>query len=137
MTTLARILTIAAWVTLSAVAAPMHARAADDLLQTIKGRGTMRICDVDYAPWNVKNPATNQWEGVNVDLLNLVAGMLKVKLEHVDATSQGQVFISLRPEQSSLPSRARSQPTASPYSFHLTLPRERPKILTSPARRSW
>jgi ABC-type amino acid transport substrate-binding protein len=58
----------------------------DDLLQTIKDRGVMRVCDVDYAPWNVKNPATNQWEGINVDILNEIAGTLKVKLEHVDAT---------------------------------------------------
>ena len=46
----------------------------------------MRVCDVDYAPWNVKNPGTNEWEGINVDLLNMIAGILKVKLEHVDAT---------------------------------------------------
>jgi len=86
MTMLTRILTIAAWAALSAVVAPINARAADDLLRTIKSRGAMRVCDVDYAPWNVKNPATNQWEGVNVDLLDLVAEMLKVKLEHVDTT---------------------------------------------------
>src|SRR5260221_9041692 len=70
-----------------AVGAAPAARAADDnLLQTIKSRGTMRVCDVDYAPWNVKNPGTNRWEGVNVEIADLVAGMLKVKLEHVDAT---------------------------------------------------
>ncbi len=62
------------------------AAADDNLLQTIKDRGVMRVCDVDYAPWNVKNPATNQWEGVNVDLLTQISAILKVKLEHVDAT---------------------------------------------------
>jgi len=67
-------------------AAPATRAADDNLLQTVKDRGVMRVCDVDYAPWNIKNPATNQWEGINVDLLGLVAGMLKVKLEHVDAT---------------------------------------------------
>jgi ABC-type amino acid transport substrate-binding protein len=67
--------------------AGLTAQAKDDnLLQTIKDRGVMRVCDVDYAPWNVKNPATNQWEGINVDILNEIAGILKVKLEHVDAT---------------------------------------------------
>ena len=70
----------------TAVAAPTVRAADDNLLQTIKNRGMMRVCDVDYAPWNVKNPGTNQWEGVNVDIANLIAGMLKVKLEHVDAT---------------------------------------------------
>ena len=54
-------------------AAPVARAADDNLLQKIKERGIMRICDVDYAPWNVKNPATNQWEGINVDLLTEVA----------------------------------------------------------------
>ncbi len=72
---------------IATLAAGLTAQAKDDnLLQTIKDRGVMRVCDVDYAPWNVKNPATNQWEGINVDILNEIAGMLKVKLEHVDAT---------------------------------------------------
>jgi ABC-type amino acid transport substrate-binding protein len=66
--------------------APQPAGAADDLLAAIKNRGVIRGCDVEYAPWNVRNPATNQWEGVNVDLLDLIAGALKVKVEHVDAT---------------------------------------------------
>src|SRR6266852_666622 len=66
--------------------APAAQAADDNLLQTIKSRGVMRVCDVDYAPWNVKNPGTNQWEGVNVDIVDLIAGMLKVKVEHVDAT---------------------------------------------------
>jgi ABC-type amino acid transport substrate-binding protein len=79
-----RMLMVGAFV--AVVAAPAARATDDNLLQTIKNRGTMRVCDVDYAPWNVKNPGTNQWEGVNVDIANLIAGMLKVKLEHVDAT---------------------------------------------------
>jgi ABC-type amino acid transport substrate-binding protein len=71
----------------AACAVAAGARAADDnLLQTIKDRGVMRVCDVDYAPWNVKNPGTSEWEGINVDLMNQMAGILKVKLEHVDAS---------------------------------------------------
>src|SRR6266699_3784858 len=45
----------------TAVAAPAARAADDNLLQSIKNRGMMRVCDVDYAPWNVKNPGTNQW----------------------------------------------------------------------------
>jgi cyclohexadienyl dehydratase len=64
-----------------------RAQAADDnLLKTIKDRGVMRVCSVDYTPWNIKNPATNQWEGINIDIVNLVAAALKVKPEYVDAT---------------------------------------------------
>ncbi len=71
---------------LLAAAAATAARAQDDLLKTIKDRGVMRVCDVDYRPWNIKNPATNEWEGINVDLVQIIASQLKVKLEHVDAT---------------------------------------------------
>ncbi len=82
-----RIVMMGALCVAATLATCFTAQATDDnLLQTIKDRGVMRVCDVDYAPWNVKNPATNQWEGINVDILNEIAGMLKVKLEHVDAT---------------------------------------------------
>jgi ABC-type amino acid transport substrate-binding protein len=81
---LLRIGALSAMVTVSAASA---AQTADDnLLQTIKDRGVVRVCDVDYTPWNIKNPATNQWEGINVDIVGLAADLLKVKLEHVDAT---------------------------------------------------
>jgi ABC-type amino acid transport substrate-binding protein len=61
---------------------PGHA--ADDLLQKIKQRGTLLVCEAPYPPYNVKNPKTNQWEGVNVDLVNEMAKGLGVKVEHVD-----------------------------------------------------
>ena len=75
-----------ALVTLLAQAHVHGANASDDILQSIKSRGVIRTCSVDYAPWNIKNPASNQWEGVNIDLMNVAAGMLKVKVEQVDAT---------------------------------------------------
>jgi ABC-type amino acid transport substrate-binding protein len=62
------------------------AHAADDLLKTVKERGKVRVCDAEYAPWNVKNPANNQWEGIDIDIVNLIAKELKVEVEHVDAT---------------------------------------------------
>jgi len=71
---------------LIAAAAPATRAADDNLLQTIKDRGTLRVCDVGYAPWNVKNPGTDKWEGINVDLIDKMAEILKVKVEHVDAT---------------------------------------------------
>jgi ABC-type amino acid transport substrate-binding protein len=66
--------------------ATSYAKADDTLLKVIKDRGTMRVCYVDYAPWNVKNPATNEWEGINVEIAQEIAQGLKVKLEVVDAT---------------------------------------------------
>jgi ABC-type amino acid transport substrate-binding protein len=63
---------------------PGHA--ADDLLQKIKERGTIRVCEAPYPPYNVKNPKTNQWEGVNVELVDAMAKGLGVKVESVDNT---------------------------------------------------
>ena len=42
------------------------ALADDNLLKTIKDRGVMRVCEVEYQPWNVHNPVTNKWEGISV-----------------------------------------------------------------------
>jgi len=62
------------------------ATAADDLLKTIKDRGTMRVCQVEYVPWSVKNPITNTWEGINPEIIEIIArDFLKVKVENVDA----------------------------------------------------
>ena len=71
---------------LAITAAPRTGSAADDLLEKIKERGTMRACNVAYTPWNMINPATNQWEGINPEIAQEIAKMLKVKLEHVDVT---------------------------------------------------
>jgi len=68
------------------LASPCTSFAQDDLLKTIKDRGKMRVCHAEYAPWNVKNPITNQWEGIDVDIANLIAKQLKVEIENVDAT---------------------------------------------------
>lgn len=67
-----------------AISGSARALAADDVLQKIKERGTMRVCDLSYPPWNVKNPVTNEWEGINVDLAAEIAKTLAVKVEHVD-----------------------------------------------------
>ena len=66
------------------VSALAPASAADDLLQKVKERGVLRVCDIAYTPWNIKNPATNEWEGINPEIAAEFAKMLNVKLEHVD-----------------------------------------------------
>lgn len=52
--------------TLAAAASP--AQSADDRLEKIKDRGVLRACTVNYVPWNIKNPATNEWEGINIEI---------------------------------------------------------------------
>lgn len=62
------------------------AHAADELLQQIKARGVLRVCQSPYTPYNVKDPMTNEWSGINVDIVKAIAADLKVKIEDVDST---------------------------------------------------
>lgn len=59
--------------------------AEDALLSEVKSRGALRVCHADYPPYNFKNPKTNTWEGINVDLAENLAEKLGVDLKHVDA----------------------------------------------------
>jgi len=70
--------------TLLALSSAAHA--ADDLLQQIKSRGVLRVCEISYTPYNVKDPMTNEWSGINVDVAKAIAGKLNVRMENVDAT---------------------------------------------------
>ena len=58
----------------------------DNALQRVKDRGTLRVCTAAYAPWNVKNPTNNEWEGIVPDIVKGIAEALKVKLEWVDSS---------------------------------------------------
>lgn len=58
----------------------------DTLLQQIKDRGVIRVCQAPYPPYNVKNPKTGEWEGLNVDLVKEIANTLHVKIEDVDSS---------------------------------------------------
>jgi len=69
--------------TLAAAASP--AQSADDRLEKIKDRGVLRACTVNYVPWNIKNPATNEWEGINIEIAQEIANGLEVDIEYVDS----------------------------------------------------
>jgi ABC-type amino acid transport substrate-binding protein len=58
----------------------------DTLLQQIKKNGLIRICQAPYPPYNVKNPQTGDWEGLNVDLVKEIAAVLSVKIENIDSS---------------------------------------------------
>ena len=59
--------------------------AADDMFERVKSKGTLSACISAYYPYSVKNPTTNEWEGLDIDIGNEIAKMLEVKLEIVDA----------------------------------------------------
>jgi ABC-type amino acid transport substrate-binding protein len=68
------------------VALPTAAFAADNLTQEIRDRGVLRACHAEAFPWAVKDPATEAWQGSDVEAAKHLAETLGVKIEHVDAT---------------------------------------------------
>jgi ABC-type amino acid transport substrate-binding protein len=60
--------------------------ASDALLQTIKSRGSIMVCQAAYPPYNVKNPKTGEWEGLDVDIAKELGKALNVKVESVDSS---------------------------------------------------
>ncbi|HTN62933.1 MAG TPA: transporter substrate-binding domain-containing protein [Devosia sp.] len=71
-----------------AVAAPLFATSASaDTIDDIRARGTLRIpAIVNEAPYFNKDPRTNEWTGLVIDLANDIAKVLDVKLEIVEST---------------------------------------------------
>lgn len=69
----------------SALASPASAQ-QDNLLATIKDKGVLRVCSAAYSPWNIKNPVTNEWEGIVPEIVKEIGDALKVKIEWVDAS---------------------------------------------------
>lgn len=58
----------------------------DILLQQIKKNGVIRVCQAAYPPYNIKNPQSGEWEGLNVDIVKQIAAFLSVKIENVDSS---------------------------------------------------
>jgi ABC-type amino acid transport substrate-binding protein len=57
---------------------------ASETIKQIKGRGSLQVCLAETAPMAVRNPATGQWSGYNVQMAEDLARELAVKLEIVD-----------------------------------------------------
>jgi ABC-type amino acid transport substrate-binding protein len=58
----------------------------DNLLSQIKSRGSIVICEAAYPPYNVKNPKTDEWEGLDVDIETELAKALGVTIKRVDTS---------------------------------------------------
>ena len=109
--------------TFALVVSTSWAAAADDLFNKIKAKGAMSACISNYYPYAVKNPATNEWEGLDVDIGKEIAKMLNVKLEIVDAPwpvllqsiATGKCDMSLAPTFV-LPARAEQALFTEPFS---------------------
>ena len=63
----------------------------DSLLSQIKQRGSIMICEAAYPPYNVKNPKSGEWEGLDVDIEEEIAKDLGVKIQRVDTSFAGLI----------------------------------------------
>ena len=80
---------LAAWLLLILVAAAAAPAAAQQVsrLDQIGQRGILRVGTTgDYKPFSFLNPATNQYEGHDIDAARLLAESLGVKVEFVKTT---------------------------------------------------
>jgi len=66
--------------------APLVAKAADGVLDQVKQRGVLRVCEADYPPLNIKDPMTGNWTGLLVEMADAFGASQNVKVEHVDST---------------------------------------------------
>ncbi|HTL75574.1 MAG TPA: ABC transporter substrate-binding protein [Casimicrobiaceae bacterium] len=73
------------------VAGASAAAEPDSLLSQIKERGSIVICEAAYPPYNVKNPKSGDWEGLDVDLEGEIAKDLGVKIQRVDTSFAGLI----------------------------------------------
>lgn len=71
-----------------------RAEQSDSLLQQIKQRGTIKVCDAAYPPYNVKDPKSGEWQGLDDDIAAALGTALGVKVEHI-ATSFSTLIPSL------------------------------------------
>ncbi|NGN45143.1 amino acid ABC transporter substrate-binding protein [Mesorhizobium sp. CGMCC 1.15528] len=100
------------------------ARAADDMLAKIKAKGVMTVCMANYFPYAVKNPATNEWEGLDLDIGAEIAKLLNVKIEIADtpwpvimqSITTGKCDVSFAPSFV-LPARAEQVLFTQPFSY--------------------
>lgn len=109
---------------IAALCSALPSQAADDMFAKVKAKGVLSACISNYFPYAVKNPATNQWEGLDVDIGTEIAKLMNVKLEIVDAPwpvllqsiTSGKCDISLAPTFI-LPARAEQVLFTDPFSY--------------------
>ncbi len=73
-------------VSLAVVCMAQTAWAADDKIQEIIDRGTLRTCHAEALPWGIKDPQSGEWKGTDIEAAKHLAETMGVKIEHVDST---------------------------------------------------
>lgn len=73
-------------VSLAALSMSQAAMAADDKVQEILDRGSIRTCHAEALPWAIKDPKTEKWKGTDIEAAKHLAETMGVTIEHVDST---------------------------------------------------
>ena len=58
---------------------------ADNKIQEIKDRGTLKVCHAEALPWGAKDPKTDEWIGTDIEAAKHLAKTMGVSIEHVDS----------------------------------------------------
>ena len=61
------------------------AAAQDDRLQQVLDRGELRVCAVNYTPWNIFDPIEDAWTGINTDIVDEIAAAMEVRVGWVSS----------------------------------------------------
>src|SRR6266702_894575 len=56
------------------------------VLAKIKKDGILKVCYGQLSPESYKDPKTGEWVGVQVDLVQMLADWMKIKIEKVEVT---------------------------------------------------
>ena len=62
------------------------ALAADDMIEQLESRGTIRVCLAEDNPWQFKDPSTGEWSGLVKEMIVQFAADLELKLEEVNSS---------------------------------------------------
>jgi polar amino acid transport system substrate-binding protein len=63
-----------------------NALAEENLWKAIQEKGVLKVGGAAATPYQMRNPKTGQWEGVYIEIMQMLADELKVKLEVIDTT---------------------------------------------------
>lgn len=95
----AAVVALAAVGALWAAAGDALAQQRQSIIDKIVRAGTIRVCVAVATPWMMKDPNSDKFIGFDVDMINLLAGEMEVKVELVPVPAFGQLIASLQADK--------------------------------------
>lgn len=95
----AAVAALATAATLWAAPGDALAQQRQSMIDKIVRAGTVRVCVAVATPWMMKDPNSDKFIGFDVDMINLLAGEMEVKVELVPVPAFGQLIASLQADK--------------------------------------